>query len=71
MLDSGLTSLLLTSKPPFWLAPLIIWELIWKGLALWKAAQNHQTNWFLGILLLNTSGILPIVYLKFFQQKKR
>ena len=47
-----------------------IWELVWKGLALWTASQNKQRNWFIAILILNTVGILPIVYLKFFQKKK-
>jgi hypothetical protein len=46
-----------------------IWDLTWKGLALWKASQNKQQNWFVAILIINTIGILPIVYLKFFQKK--
>jgi len=46
-----------------------IWELAWKGFALWKASQNKQRNWFIAILIINTIGILPIVYLKFFQKK--
>ena len=46
-----------------------IWELTWKGLALWKAGQNKQRNWFIAILIINTIGILPIIYLKFFQRK--
>lgn len=41
---------------------LIIWELIWKGLGLWKSAQNEQLGWYLAILLLNTLGILPMIY---------
>jgi methionyl-tRNA synthetase len=52
-----------------WLIPLIVWEAIWKGIALWKSARNNQLNWFIAVLLLNTIGILPIVYLKFFQKK--
>lgn len=54
-----------------WLIPLTIWELIWKGIALWKSAKHHQLKWFVAILILNTAGILPIVYLKFFQKRKR
>ena len=46
-----------------------IWELVWKGIALWKASQNKQRNWFIAILIINTIGILPIIYLKFFQKK--
>jgi len=46
-----------------------LWELVWKGFALWKASQNKQRNWFIAILVINTIGILPIIYLKFFQKK--
>jgi len=46
-----------------------VWELTWKGLALWKASQNKQRNWFIAVLVINTVGILPIIYLKFFQKK--
>ncbi|MFA6081183.1 MAG: DUF5652 family protein [Patescibacteria group bacterium] len=46
-----------------------VWELIWKGLALWRASQNKQRNWFIAILIINTVGILPIIFLKFFQRK--
>jgi predicted permease len=46
-----------------------VWEIFWKGLALWKASQNKQRNWFIAILVINTIGILPIIYLKFFQRK--
>ena len=49
---------------------LYLWSLLWKGLALWRAAQLKQRNWFVGILILNTLGILEIVYLFFFAKKK-
>lgn len=52
-----------------WLIPLIIWELTWKGIALWKCGRNSQLKWFIAIFILNTAGILPIIYLKFFQKK--
>lgn len=53
---------------PVWLI-LIAWEIIWKGIALWKAGRNNQRRWFVAIFILNTAGILPIIYLKFFQRK--
>jgi len=56
---------------PWWWIPLIIWEAIWKGIAMWKAARHSQLKWFIAILVINSVGILPIVYLKFFQKKKR
>jgi len=53
------------------LIPLAIWDLIWKGIALWKCGRNNQLIWFIVILVCNTVGILPIVYLLFFQKKKK
>jgi len=52
-----------------WLIPLLIWESIWKAIALWKTGRNNQLAWFIVILIFNTVGILPIVYLVFFQKK--
>ena len=49
--------------------PLVAWEAGWKGYGLWKAAKNSQKYWFVAMLLVNSLGILPIVYLKFFQPK--
>jgi methionyl-tRNA synthetase len=47
----------------------ILWSLIWKGLALWRAAKNDQLAWFICILFINTLGILEMIYLGFFQKK--
>jgi len=41
---------------------LMIWSIIWKGLALWRAARRHDTVWFIIFMFLNTVGILEIVY---------
>lgn len=41
----------------------IIWDIIWKGLALWKSARNNHRAWFICIVVFNTVGILPIIYL--------
>ncbi|MGB9748757.1 MAG: DUF5652 family protein [Candidatus Woesearchaeota archaeon] len=48
-----------------------VWELILKGIALWKSARNKHLVWFACILIFNTLGILPIIYLAFFSQKKK
>lgn len=47
---------------PF-IIPLIVWSLFWKGLALWHAGRQNQPWWFVILLLVNTAGILEIVYL--------
>jgi len=41
---------------------LIIWELIWKGFGLWYSARNKNNIWFIFILIINSAGILPIIY---------
>lgn len=50
-----------------WLMPIIIilmiWETVWKLIALWKAGRNNHLAWFICIALINTIGILPIVYI--------
>lgn len=47
-----------------------LWSILWKGLALWRAATLRQKNWFIAILILNTLGILDIIYLFFLAKKK-
>ena len=58
------------SNPLLW-APLLIWVLVWKGMALWKAGRNNQPYWFVALLLVNTVGLLEIVYLAWFQKKRK
>jgi len=49
---------------------LAVWSLIWKGIALWKAARNESKAWYIVMLLVNTVGILEIIYIFFFSKKK-
>ena len=50
-----------------WLIPIIIilslWETVWKIIAMWRSARNNDMAWFISIAIINTIGILPIVYL--------
>ncbi len=50
-----------------WLMPLIIvlslWSIIWKMIAMWKSARNNDLAWFIVIAIVNTLGILPIIYI--------
>ena len=68
------TSTCLLSEFPAWIPFLIvslaIWEAVWKGIALWKAAQNGEKTWFVFLFIFNTLGILPILYIKFFQSRR-
>jgi hypothetical protein len=56
------------STPVFFLV--LVWSLVWKGLALWKAARHEQKWWFGAILVINTIGILEILYLFVFSKKE-
>jgi|LSQX01.2.fsa_nt_gb methionyl-tRNA synthetase len=42
---------------------IITWSIIWKGLALWRAARLKQPGWFIALLIINTVGIFEIIYL--------
>lgn len=50
---------------------LIIWSFIWKGLALWKAARNNHMVWYIVLLIVNTVGILEIIYILGFSKPKK
>jgi len=62
----------LLNNPQFQLVFIVvsIWSLIWKGIALWKSAKNNQRNWFLAILIINSFGILEIIYIFYLAKKK-
>ena len=45
--------------------------LILNGLALYKAARKESIVWFWVILIFNTLGVLPLVYLIFSTKEKR
>jgi hypothetical protein len=47
----------------FFFLVVMLWTIVWKGLALWHAARREERWWFLALLVLNTAGILEIVYL--------
>jgi methionyl-tRNA synthetase len=62
---NNLTNLQLTL-----IGAVVLWDVIWKGFALWKAARDDKTGWFIALLVLNTVGILPIIYLLFFKSDR-
>ena len=45
--------------------------LLFKALALWHSARHSQKWWFAAVLILNTLGILPLVYLFFFRPDRK
>ena len=54
------------SLPSWLILTAVIWEIIWKGFALWKSSKLNSPIWFVVILVTNTLGILPILYLFIF-----
>jgi hypothetical protein len=44
-----------------------VWTLIIKGYALWHAARNSQKWWFIALLVVNTLGVLEVIYLIWFR----
>lgn len=51
----------ISSNP--WIILLILWSLVWKLIALWKAARNGHMTVFIVLAILNTAGILEIAYI--------
>lgn len=47
-----------------------VWSTLLKGIALWRAANLKQRNWFIVMLIVNTIGILELVYLFRFASKR-
>lgn len=64
--------LLIFSHPGLKLAVvlILIWTVVWKGIALWKSAQSGHKAWFVVLFLLNTVGILDIVYIIWFSKRR-
>ena len=40
-----------------------IWELIWKGIGLWKCGRTNQPIWFIFILNFNINKTLNFYYI--------
>lgn len=58
---------------PAWGVPVfilaVIWSMVWKGLALYRAGSNRSVAWFVVLFLVNTLGILEILYLFVFGKR--
>jgi len=63
------------SQIPAELNPLIViiavWNFVIKALALYRAGSLQQKGWFVALLLINTVGILELVYLLSISKRKR
>jgi hypothetical protein len=50
------------------LSVVVLWSLVWKGIALWKAVKAGSKPWYIAILVVNTLGILEILYIFVFSR---
>ena len=46
----------------------VIWDLVWRLMALWKSARKGSIVWFIVLGLTNPLGILPILYIYVFSK---
>ena len=53
---------------PYLSLPVVLWALVWKWIALWKAARHNQKWWFIALLVINTLGLLEILYIFIFSK---
>ena len=48
---------------PWIILVILLWTLPWKGVALWKSARANSVGWFIVLLIVNTLGLLEILYI--------
>lgn len=65
-----LDKLLYVMENPWVAMAVLVWSLVWKGMALWRSARNNQRNWFVALLVVNTLGLLEIFYLFLWDEVK-
>ena len=71
MVDNVFNELAITLGVPLWfLIVAIVWSVIWKLLAMWKSAKKNSPIWFVVLAVINTLGILEILYIYVFSEMK-
>ncbi len=61
----------LATVPWFILVIVLVWTIYWKGRALWKSARKEELWWFAALLVVNTLGILEILYIYYFSEREK
>lgn len=60
---------------PGWIIALVVvlgmWEAVWKAIALWRAGNDRNLLWFVLMFILNTLGILEIIYIFAIRRPRR
>ena len=50
---------------------LTVIDLVLRGYALWLSARREQKVWFIFLLIVNSLGILPLIYLLLNRNNKK
>ncbi len=50
---------------------IVLWVIPWKGVSLWKSARRGEKWWFIALLIVNTLGVLEILYIFVFSKSKK
>ena len=70
-MDYGFSAIASQLGISVWLFVIItIWSAVWKILALWKSARKNSSVWFVILFIINTVGILEILYIYVFSEMK-
>lgn len=56
---------------PLLLGLIALWIIPWKGISLWKSARRGEKWWFIALLVVNTLGVLEILYIFVFSKSKK
>ena len=48
---------------------IVLWALTWKIYAVWTACKRNHKKWFVALIILNSAGILEIIYIFKFAKK--
>ncbi|MCX6755271.1 MAG: DUF5652 family protein [Candidatus Nomurabacteria bacterium] len=52
----------LNGKEGVFFVAVILWTLAWKCYSSWLASKNNDKRWFVALVVLNTAGILDMIY---------
>lgn len=50
---------------------IFVWSAVWKAIALWKASKENSKPWFIALFVINTMGILEILYIYVFSRMSK